>query len=294
MGVTPLLIGGSGVVVCMSRTGDAGLPEAASIGNVGLRVHSLEAVLPFYRDVLGLAVNRNGDRALVGPNEELLVLEQVPDAPVRGPTEAGLFHVAFRVPSREALADAVARIRDHGGSLTGASDHLVSEALYLRDPEDNGIEIYRDRPKSDWPWTDDGGVDMDTLPLDVEALQRLGTGADKAPDSTDIGHVHLEVTDLEAAESFYVDTLGMNVRARYGTDATFVAAGDYHHHIGLNTWNNRTEPVTDSLGIQWIELKAPDQDTVTTLKERWSTTEADGSDAVVTDPDGIPIRITLV
>lgn len=276
----------------MASQADFVLPGTSRIGAVGLRVGSIAKVAPFYREVVGLAGSRSGDQVRLGTSEDILILEEAPDAPARGQDQAGLFHVAVRVPSRAALADALGRIRDSDFSLTGASDHVVSEALYLRDPEGNGLEIYRDRPREEWPWTDDGGVAMETLPLDLDSLGEHASGSARAPDGTDIGHVHLEVTDLAAAEAFYVDTLGMNVRARYGEAATFVAAGDYHHHFGLNTWNGRTAPVSDSRGIAWIEFVIPDQATLTTLRERIPANDTLEQDSVVTDPDGIALRFT--
>ena len=297
------------------------LPASARVGRVALRVASLDSVHPFYRDAVGFGVEREGDgdgRArLTAGGETLIVLEGDADAPERGDDEAGLFHLAVRVPDRAALADALARVRRSDATLTGASDHLVSEALYLRDPAGNGVEIYYDRPRGEWPWTDDGGVAMETLPLDLDDLSTAsdaggvggtdGTGGADAdgsaglPAGTDVGHVHLEVTNLPRAASFYVDALGLNVRARYGDDATFAAAGDYHHHVGLNTWNDRGSPAGDGLGLAWFELALPDADTLDAVRRRLeergyavedgSTDDGDATTAV--DPDGIRVRLVV-
>ncbi|MFB6353297.1 MAG: VOC family protein, partial [Halobacteriales archaeon] len=237
------------------------LPAAAHVGRVGLCVGSLDRVRPFYEDAVGLTAERDGDRVALGPtsDEPLIVLEAAPEAPDRPREAAGLFHLAVRAPDRAALGDAVTRLRSSGFSLSGASDHLVSEALYLRDPAGNGVEVYRDRPRDEWPETDDGLVGMETLPLDLEALEAAGDGqhVDGLPAGTDVGHVHLEVTDLARSESFYADALGLGVRARYGDDAAFLAAGGYHHHVGLNVWNRRRAPASGR-GLAWFEFVLPD------------------------------------
>jgi catechol 2,3-dioxygenase len=270
---------------------DFELPAATRVGRVALCVESLDRVLPLYRDVVGLDVHRDGARAhLTAGGDVRLVLSEDADAPVRADDEAGLFHVAVRVPDRPALADVLSRARDAGDVLTGASDHLVSEALYLRDPEGNGVEVYCDRPRTAWPWTDDG-VAMETLPLDLDGLATEGEGR-ALPPATDVGHVHLEVTDLARAEAFYVDALGLNVRARYGDDATFLAAGDYHHHVGLNTWNQRRAPAAESRGLAWFELVLPDEESLTALRRHLADRGHD-VETTVTDPDDVEIRLSV-
>ncbi|MFB6106748.1 MAG: VOC family protein [Halobacteriaceae archaeon] len=276
--------------------GPTALPAGTRVGRVALTVGDLDRVLPVYRDALGFDVDREGHRCrLDAGGRPLVVLVEAPDAPERPPDAAGLFHVAVRVPTRAALADALASLREHGATLTGASDHLVSEALYLRDPEGNGVEVYRDRPRSEWPRTANGGVEMDTLPLDLEDLSTAATGDPTLPAGTDVGHVHLEVTDLAAAESFYVDALGLRVQARYGDGATFLAAGDYHHHVGLNVWNGRSAPATGGRGLRWFELVLPDEDAVEAARRRLAAvTEVTTRGGVVrvADPDGTAVRLT--
>jgi catechol 2,3-dioxygenase len=170
----------------------------------------------------------------------------------------------------------------------------VSEALYLRDPEGNGVEIYRDRPRDAWSTTADGHVDMQTLSLDLDSLANDGTGEAQAPRETDIGHVHLEVTNLARSEAFYVDVLGFGVRARYGADASFLAAGDYHHHLGLNTWNTRDAPrSSESCGLDWFEVVLPEG--FPGLKERLTSAGQplthEGEAIHLADPDGIGLRL---
>ncbi|WP_418281986.1 VOC family protein [Halorubrum sp. DTA98] len=290
----------------------AELPGSTRVGRVALRVADLDRVVSFYVDVVGLAVlERADDSVVLGVGDTpLLTLIDAPDAPDRGEHEAGLFHVAVRVPSRAALGRALDRFESRW-RLTGASDHLVSEALYARDPEGNGVEVYRDRPRSAWPDAPDGRVAMDTLPLDREAVRaaasdadgtesdpadRSGEAADGLPDGTDVGHVHLEATDLDAERSFYTDLVGLRIRQEFGSDATFLAAGDYHHHVGVNVWNRRRDPAGGGLGIAWYELVLP-PNALADVRERLGRSDAaveavDGdSDAFEThDPSGIRVR----
>jgi catechol 2,3-dioxygenase len=272
------------------------MPAPTHVGRVALRVASLDRVVPFYREVVGLDVSRDGTEAVLSAGDgPLVVLHEDPDAPERPSDAAGLFHLAVRVPSRAALGDALGRVDDSTAELAGASDHLVSEALYLRDPEGNGVEIYRDRPRDEWTATDDGGVEMDTLRLDLDAIRAVASG-EALPPETDVGHVHLEVTDLAAAQAFYVDTLGLNVRTESYRGALFVAAGDYHHHVGLNTWNGRRASAGGHRGVEWFELVVPDRETVDALRDSLANAGGDhGTDGgfATTDPDGIGLRISV-
>jgi len=285
------------------------LPAGTRIGRAALRVADLGETTAFYRDVVGLAVlDRDGDEAVLGVgDEELLVLRRDPDAPERGPTDAGLFHTAFRVPSRAALGEALGRVRDRW-RLDGASDHLVSEALYLDDPEGNGVEIYRDRSREEWPLADDGTVRMATEPLDVEEVAAAAGGesgeasdssVDRVPPGTDVGHVHLEVTSLSAFEAVYVDGLGFEV-GMTGPDVRFVAAGGYHHHLGANTWRGRTRPASGR-GLAWFEVVVPDDAALDAVRTRLDAAASDGAvefaveeregGIAVIDGDGIEVRI---
>ncbi|ELZ43907.1 glyoxalase/bleomycin resistance protein/dioxygenase [Halorubrum californiense DSM 19288] len=291
---------------------DDRLPAETRIGRAALRVADLDETTAFYRDVVGLAVlDRDAERATLGAGgTPLLVLERDADRPARSRTDAGLFHTAFRVRSRAALGEALGRVGERW-RLDGASDHLVSEALYLDDPEGNGVEIYRDRPREEWPRAEDGTVRMATDPLDVEGVAAAATdgsgdgGAgsealvDRAPADTDVGHVHLEVTSLSAFEAVYVDGLGFET-GMSGPDVRFVAAGGYHHHLGANTWRGRTTPAAGR-GIAWFEVVVPDAAALETIRARLGAvaTEGDAEFAVaerddgiaVTDADGIEIRV---
>ncbi len=196
-------------------------------------VHLNVANRQWYRDVLGI------------DDERLLVLHENPHAPK--PTgRAGLFHVALLYPSRPALGAALRRLIEHGWPLTGASDHQVSEALYLEDPGGVGIELYHDRPREEWG-------EMTTLPLDLGALLKDAAPFYSPP--AQIGHVHLQALDLESSREFYVDGLGLDVMAsRHG--ALFLAADGYHHHLGINRWNRPHLPASpDALGLRSFTLQ---------------------------------------
>ncbi|WP_231183300.1 VOC family protein [Haladaptatus sp. DYF46] len=276
---------------------ESGISPETTVGRVALRVNALDRMSRFYETVVGLErLRKNDGTAVLGAGGvPLLELVVDADASERKRQEAGLFHTAFLVPSRSALADALVRIED-GWELSGASDHRVSEALYFTDPEGNGVEMYRDRPRAEWPLSEDGLVQMGTLPLDIDELRSHATGAKNVPPGTVVGHVHLEVSSLAAAREFYVETLGMRVRQRFGPSALFLAADDYHHHIGLNTWNDRTEPV-EGCGLLWFELVVPDDSALDRIRERFTASGIDvtpGETGIeVTDSDGIKVNILV-
>lgn len=210
------------------------------IDHVALTVHDLGGMADFYSGALGLAETgaEPGLVRLGAGGRTLLELRHDPSARQTSGREAGLFHTAFLMPDRAALARWLRHAADTGLRLDGASDHLVSEAIYLSDPEGNGIEIYADRPRSAWHDAD-GSVKMATERLDLNALVRQADGHwSGAPDGLVVGHVHLQVGALAEAETFYVGTLGMPVMARY-PGAAFYGSGGYHHHIATNVWNSR-------------------------------------------------------
>ena len=223
------------------------LPAATALGPVRLRVADLDAMAAFYRRVVGLhdlgpaeGVARLGTLA----GDPVVELVGDPSAPPRPPRSTGLFHLAVLLPTRADLAQAVHRVPGAGWAFSGASDHLVSEALYLDDPEGNGIEIYRDRPREEWEYRD-GELAMATLPIDLDGvLGALDPGAadEGVPDGTVIGHVHLQVRDIPEAEAFHHGVIGFDPVVRGYPGALFLSAGGYHHHLGLNTWGTRGAP----------------------------------------------------
>ena len=276
------------------------LPADARLGAIRLRVGDGERLTRFYEQAIGLRVLEDGPVTRLGlaDGRALVELEADPDAPRRPPHTTGLFHLAILVPSRADLGQAFRRVVGTGWRLSGASDHLVSEALYLSDPEGNGIELYRDRPRDEWPVAG-GALRMDTLPLDVGSLLSEADGAnDEAgmPSGTTLGHVHLQVADLTAAERFWVDALGLDVTVRGYPGALFVSAGGYHHHVGLNTWAGvgAASPPDGALGLARFEVVLPDADAVTEAGDRLAAAgpvELVEDGVLATDPSGNAVLV---
>lgn len=238
------------------------LPDATTVGPVHLNVRDVDAQATFYAEALGLrAIARRGESVELGADAPVLVLHHEPDAPARPVRATGLYHAAILLPSRSALGAFLRHAVQQRAPLDGASDHLVSEAIYLRDPEGNGLEVYADRPRASWPRPPGGsGVAMATQPLDVEDLLAAAEPAWRgAPRGTRMGHVHLQVGDAGAAEAFYRDALGLDVMARYGPDASFLSAGGYHHHVAVNAWGTRRgpQPPAGALGLREFTLDVP-------------------------------------
>jgi catechol 2,3-dioxygenase len=280
------------------------IPPDTSIGKVRLRVADLDDLATFYERVIGLrAVEREGDLARLGAEggEPVIELVGAPDAPSPPSFSTGLFHLAILVPDRAELARSLQRVADAGWRLTGASDHLVSEALYLQDPEGNGIEIYRDRPREEWRRNGDE-LAMATLPLDLESvLGELDQGEREAngmPSGSTMGHVHLQVADIPAAEGFYNRALGLDVMVRSYPGALFLAAGGYHHHLGLNTWQSQgaPPPPEGALGLDRYELVLPSAAERDSAADRLAAAGADperlDEGIVATDPSGNRVLLT--
>lgn len=249
------------------------------IGAVTLRVADLPRLTAFYRDAIGLAlISESPEQAELGIGGTVLVRLQ---AGAMRPTAAtGLFHLAILLPSRQALANWLRHAAETRIRLEGASDHLVSEALYLSDPEGNGIEIYRDRKRSDWPRRPDGGIAMATERLDLDRLLAEAETTPYAgmPAGTAMGHIHLRVGDTAAAETFYRDLLGFDLMVRY-PGASFLASGGYHHHIAGNIWGSRGAGARQpgEAGLESFEIVASDEADFATMRER--ILASGGSDA---------------
>jgi catechol 2,3-dioxygenase len=270
------------------------LPVETRLGAIRLRVGDLDRVRDFYETTIGLRmVGTEGDVMSLGANGTPLV-ELVPDpgAPPRPPRSTGLFHLALLVPTRADLARTLRRVVESGWRLSGASDHLVSEALYLSDPEGNGIELYHDRPRDQWPRAGDS-LQMDTLPLDLQDLlgEPGGDASAELPAGATLGHVHLQVSDLAAAEAFWVGALGFDVTVRGYPGALFTSAGGYHHHVGLNTWAGvgAPGPPDGARGLVRFEVVLPGYDEVEAAAERLgrvTTVEKVEGGVLAADPFG--------
>jgi catechol 2,3-dioxygenase len=278
------------------------IPPDTSIGKVRLRVTDLDDLTAFYDRVVGLdEVDRDGEITRLGPagGDAVIELVSAPDAPRAPSFSTGLFHLAILVPDRAELARSLQRLARAGWRLTGASDHLVSEALYLRDPEGNGIEIYRDRPREEWR-RDGDELAMATLPLDLESVlgELQEDEANGMPAGTTMGHVHLQVADIPPVEGFYNGALGLDVMVRSYPGALFLAAGGYHHHLGLNTWQSQGAPAPpeDALGLDHYELVLPSATERDSAADRLVQAGADpqpGDEGVLaTDPSGNRVLLT--
>lgn len=272
------------------------------IGLVQIRVSNLERSLAFYQNVVGLSVLRQSGREVemtADGQNVLLILREIENAKVlRRNSVAGLYHFAILVPDRPSLG-LVLRNLINSGIEVGQGDHLVSEALYIQDPDNNGIEIYRDRPKDMWKHDAAGHVVMATDPVDVDGLLAASEGLpwNGLPAGTVIGHVHFHVGDLGKAKKFYIDLLGFELTAHYGDAAMFISAGGYHHHIGLNVWAGKGAPAapTDAAGIDYFTLRLPNEEERTAVVERvreagYTVVEENGVPAFK-DPWNIGIRL---
>jgi catechol 2,3-dioxygenase len=235
-------------------------------GPIHVLVTDLNRSLTFYQEIIGLQLLKRTDNTImltVDGKTPLLIVEQPQGVVPKQKRTTGLYHFALLLPSRTDLSVALRHLLETGYPLQGASDHLVSEAIYLADPDGNGIEIYADRSPETWKW-ENGSVSMSTDPINAENL--LAEGEDKSwnglPHGTVMGHVHLHVSDLQRAEEFYCKGLGFDIVNRYGSQALFLSKGGYHHHIGLNTWNGigAPAPARNSAGLKWFSLVFPSEE----------------------------------
>ena len=258
-----------------TRQPDSSIHPATTIGAVYLTVADLDRSLRFYQEALGFQVRqRAGDTARLGAGgpADLLVLAERPGArPTRRTT--GLYHFAVLVPARLELARSLRRLAETRTPLQGFSDHLVSEAIYLADPDGNGIEIYRDRPREEWPRKNDQ-IQMATDPLDLDGilaeLERETEPWSGLHPQTTIGHIHLHVADLGAAQAFYHGVLGFDLIQRLAGSADFVSAGGYHHHIGYNTWAGvgAPPPPPDAAGLRYFVVRLPNDAELARVADR--------------------------
>ena len=285
------------------------LPGATSMGPVTLAVSDLDQMVGFYRGGLGLQLlaEDKGTATLGRQGRPVLVLDQDGTLAHAPAGAAGLYHTAFLFPEAAELASVVASVaRQYPGQFQGSSDHLVSEAFYFGDPEGNGVELYIDRPRDQWQISPNGEVQMATLALDPNAFLRTHlteAGAESISDTpAEVGHVHLKVGSIAAAREFYVDTVGFEVTFEFGSQALFVSAGGYHHHLGMNTWESRgAGERTPALGLGEVTIGLPDSevqpatDALGALSERLAARgidrHLDGDELVFLDPWRNRVRV---
>lgn len=277
------------------------LTRPVHVGQSHLIVSDLPLVSGYYQSMLGLKVlEKNPSGEVLGVDGmPLLTLTTQGNAQRAPRNAAGLFHTAFLVPSRMELALWLRHAAANNVVLDGASDHLVSEAIYLSDPEGNGIEVYADRPPEEWTFHPDGGVEVATLRLDLQALY------DSAPegrwagmaDGTAIGHIHLQVGNIPEADAFYRDVLGLKIMARY-PGASFFASGNYHHHVAANIWNSRgAQTRADGMtGLSDYTLRFNDRaaldKAVAALEAQEIQTEKRDGGVFLKDPWGIGVTLS--
>lgn len=271
------------------------------IQNVTLKVSNLSRSIDFYTEIIGFRVlqQEEGRVTLTADGQHALItLVEVPNAQfVRGAT--GLYHFALLLPSRKDLGNLIQHFIQKNVQI-GAGDHDVSEALYLSDPDGNGIEMYIDRPADTWKWDSNGQVYMTTDPVQFQSVLREADGTwSGLPIDTVMGHIHLSVRNLQESEDFYTSLLDYTVVSRYGEQALFISTGGYHHHIGLNTWHSEGADALpkDAVGIQSYTVQLPDQDYAVNLKKRFveqnmEIKEQENIFSII-EPNGIEVKFTI-
>ncbi len=279
------------------------IDAATTLGVTTLRVADAGRSLAFYRDLLGFHVlEQTPATILLGSPKQIVLRLDVEAGLKRHPTNTtGLYHAAILLPNRLDLAHVVQRLIAVRYRF-GASDHAVSEALYLDDPDGNGLEIYRDRPRSEWRWGANGEVHMVTESLDLYAVLAEVSPTAPAwsgiPAGTRMGHMHLQVGNLRQAEEFYHGVLGFDIVAHY-PGALFVSAGGYHHHLGLNVWQSQNGPQqpSDAAGLAHFEIVMPNQAALDGVRQRLEAADiavqAQANGLVVFDPWQTELRFII-
>ncbi|GHH97867.1 VOC family protein [Neobacillus kokaensis] len=270
------------------------------VGDVTIKVKNLDYSVTFYQNIIGLKVLEKSDnRAVLTANGKtpLLTLEQPNNVIGKEARTSGLYHFAILLPTRADLSVFLRHLVQTGCQL-GAADHYVSEALYLNDPDGNGIEVYRDRPSSEWTWKN-GLVEMATEQLDGQGiLAESNAEWQGLPEGAVMGHIHLHVGDLQKAEDFYTKGLDFNVVSYY-PQAVFLSTGGYHHHIAINTWQGAgaKQPAENSVGLSWYTIVYPDaaarDAVVEKLKQLGEQVQKDTDYYLTSDPSGNRIRLVI-
>ncbi|ULT57520.1 VOC family protein [Neobacillus drentensis] len=270
------------------------------VGEVTIKVKSLAYSVTFYQNIIGLQLLEQSERKAVltaDGQTPLLTLEEPADVIPKQEGMSGLYHFAILLPSRTDLGDFLRHLILTGYPL-GAADHYVSEALYLNDPDGNGIEVYRDRPSSEWTWKN-GLVEMATEQLDAEGILEESNDEWKGlPSGTLMGHIHLHVGDLEKAKEFYTKGMGFEVVSYY-PQAVFLSSGRYHHHVAINTWQGAGAPTPpkNSVGLNWYSIVFPNQEArekvMEQLKQIGAPLSNEGNFYVTSDPAGNQIHLVV-
>ena len=282
----------------MSATSEL-LPANTSMGAVTLWVADLDAMVRYYRDAIGLEIlSQSGPTTVLGSsNRPIVILESKPGMKHASPHEAGLFHTAILFSTQAALAHAVHSVAtQYPGTFTGSADHLVSQAFYFNDPENNGVELYWDRDRSQWSWVH-GSIEMDTLYLDPNQFLREHLTDSEVSKEKIVGHVHLSVGSIPAAEEFYVKMLGFEQTMNWGGQALFVSAGGYHHHMAMNTWRSKGAGRRQlALGLGKVEINLPEVESVNETRDRLNFYQLDsrveGDRLMLEDPWGNTISLS--
>ncbi|WP_046227821.1 VOC family protein [Paenibacillus dauci] len=276
------------------------ISPALEIGLVKIKVSQLERSIAYYTEVIGLQVLQQDETTAhlsADGIHPIVIIEEIANAIILPPqSAAGLYHFAILLPDRVSLGLSLRNLLKHRQNI-GQGDHLVSEALYLNDPDNNGIEIYADRPKETWQKDEHGYIIMGTEPVDVEGLLELAEGKvwNGLPAGTKIGHVHFHVSNLSEARKFYVDVLGFEMMLTDNRSVAFISAGGYHHHMGLNTWAGAGAPKApaNAAGIDYYSLQLPNREAIDEVAARVRaagiSADEEGQFLWVTDPSGIRI-----
>jgi catechol 2,3-dioxygenase len=277
------------------------LPDATHLGRVRLQVADLDRSIAYYETVIGFrTIARNGDGATLGPRDSDRVIVELHAKPGVRPVarrgHIGLYHFAILLPDRAALGRFVQHLADRG-EYAGMSDHFVSEAVYLTDPDGLGIEVYADRPRSAWR-TENRQLAMTSIPLDVPSVVAAAGGEkwNGAPSDTTLGHVHLYVRNLDEAAAFYHEGVGFDKVVWSYPGALFMSAGGYHHHLGTNTWAAGAPLPTDDDArlLEW-EIVLPDVESVEgaarSLEGKGALVNRDGNSITAQDPWGTQVRL---
>lgn len=284
------------------------IPEKTKIQSIALRVTDLERMIGFYSGLIGFKEIKREEKEsyLSATSEEphLIKLSEVEAIEPGKQHTAGLYHTAIRFPNRKELARVFMHLFNKKVKFEGFSDHLVSEAIYLSDPDGNGVELYADKPREQWRWNN-GEVEMATEPLDLNSLVREIQSNDDDDKfaihpGTDVGHVHLRVTNLKKAEEFYQGLLGFDITTRNYNGALFFSAGRYHHHIGVNVWSslNGEKAPDDGPGLDYFTISVPRctsgciEEIIQRLKDSKIGFEETDEGIVIRDFDNIKIMIT--